>query len=284
MALKDIIAASLARPVPPEIRALATHLLSERRGVAAILAYGSCLRGVATTESLVDLYVLTDDLAAVSHNAVSRLACHLVPPNIYYAECDVEGTIYRAKYAVLPLAQFARWMTRDNPYFWARFSQPAALVYAAGDSARQAVATAIAEATRTMFAAARGLGETDDPPALWAAGFAATYGTELRPETSGRAPDIVAANADYYRALTAELAAVKPAPADWNGRRRRGRRWSLARLAKATFTFAGGVDYVVWKIERHSGQKIELTAWQRRHPLLAGALLLPQLLKKGAVR
>ena len=53
---------------------------------------------------------------------------------------------------------------------------------------------------------------------------------------------------------------------------------------KAAFTFTGGIDYVAWKIERHSGQKVELSDWQKRHPIIAGLLLLPKLLKSGAVR
>ena len=46
----------------------------------------------------------------------------------------------------------------------------------------------------------------------------------------------------------------------------------------------GGADYIVWKIERHSGEKIVLSPWQRRHPLLAAPLLLPRLLRRGAIR
>jgi hypothetical protein len=52
----------------------------------------------------------------------------------------------------------------------------------------------------------------------------------------------------------------------------------------ASFTFAGGADYIAWKINRHAGTKIELTPWQRRHPLIAAISLLPQLLRSGAVR
>jgi hypothetical protein len=55
-------------------------------------------------------------------------------------------------------------------------------------------------------------------------------------------------------------------------------------LAKASATFAGGADYIAWKINRHAGTKIELKPWQRRHPLLAGISLLPKLLKSGAIR
>jgi len=49
-------------------------------------------------------------------------------------------------------------------------------------------------------------------------------------------------------------------------------------------TFAGGADYIAWKINRHAGTDIQLKPWQRRHPLLAGLSLLPRLLKSGAVR
>jgi hypothetical protein len=59
---------------------------------------------------------------------------------------------------------------------------------------------------------------------------------------------------------------------------------TVARLAKASFTFAGGVDYLAWKISRHSGVPIEVKPWQRRWPLLAAITLLPRLLKRGAIR
>ena len=58
----------------------------------------------------------------------------------------------------------------------------------------------------------------------------------------------------------------------------------MLRLAKASLTFAGGAEYIVWKINRHAGTDIQLRPWQRRHPLLAGLSLLPRLLKSGAVR
>ncbi len=56
------------------------------------------------------------------------------------------------------------------------------------------------------------------------------------------------------------------------------------RLAKATATFAGGVDYIAWKINRHAGTDIQIKPWQRRWPLLAAISLLPRLLRSGAVR
>ena len=58
----------------------------------------------------------------------------------------------------------------------------------------------------------------------------------------------------------------------------------MLRLLKAGATYAGGVDYLAWKINRHAGTNIEVKPWQRRWPLLAALTLLPKLLKKGAVK
>lgn len=276
--LENLVAAALKHPVPPEISAMANHVRGLHAGVVVVLAYGSCLRGVATTQSLIDLYVLTAGLKGVSPNPLSRWACALVPPNVYYAECEFDGQRYRAKYAVLPLTLFARWMTAGNPYFWARFSQPASLLFATDE---QATIAAITQAVRTMYGYALGLALVDP----WAAGFTATYATELRAETStSRAASLVAANADYYTRAASLMAGVAPIKANWRCRRITGKLWSIARLAKAAFTFTGGADYIVWKIERHSGEKIELSDWQRRHPVVIGLILLPRLLKRGAVR
>src|SRR3546814_3014928 len=59
----------------------------------------------------------------------------------------------------------------------------------------------------------------------------------------------------------------------WALRRVQGKLLSVARLCKAAFTFQGGAEYLLWKIERHSGVSIALTPWQRRHPLLASTVL-----------
>jgi hypothetical protein len=123
-----------------------------------------------------------------------------------------------------------------------------------------------------------------DPLEQFAAGFAATYRTELRPEAPGRNRVIVDANPAYYRTAAALLADTQPRRANWPIRRAAGKTLSLLRLGKAAFTFRGGVDYAAWKIARHSGQMIELTDWHRRHPLLTGLWLLPRLLRKGTLR
>ena len=70
----------------------------------------------------------------------------------------------------------------------------------------------------------------------------------------------------------------------WARRRIEGKLLSIARLAKAAFTYSGGIDYLAWKINRHAGTQIEIKPWQRKWPLLAALVLVPKLLAKGAVR
>jgi hypothetical protein len=50
------------------------------------------------------------------------------------------------------------------------------------------------------------------------------------------------------------------------------------------FTYAGGIDYLAWKINRHAGTQIIIQPWQRKWPLVAALFLVPKLWAKGAVR
>jgi hypothetical protein len=59
---------------------------------------------------------------------------------------------------------------------------------------------------------------------------------------------------------------------------------SVPRLAKAAVTFEGGVDYALWKVERHSGVRVEAGPWQRRHPILAAVPLGWRAWRQGAFR
>jgi hypothetical protein len=44
------------------------------------------------------------------------------------------------------------------------------------------------------------------------------------------------------------------------------------------------MDYVAWKVERHSGVRIDVKPWQRRFPLLAAPGLYLKLRRLGVLR
>jgi hypothetical protein len=288
--LEQLIESELDVPVPDAVAAIATAARARHgQGVSAILFYGSCYRDGIVEDRLVDLYLLADDYRSVHGNRISAVANRLVPPNVYYLETESGGQTVRCKYALLTMAQLAAKvsMTTDNPYFWARFAQPTGLVWCRDATARERVIAIMGEAVRTTFAAARAL--THDmaaSEALWTMVFMETYRTELRAEKPYRAAEIYQSGAKRYDRITKALIAegIKPRPRSWARTRRNGKALSILRLIKAAFTFTAGADYLAWKIERHSGAHIELTDWQRRHPILASPPILWRLLRTKAVR
>jgi hypothetical protein len=282
----EYVANALIAPVAPVIMALAEHVLKQHSGVLAVLVYGSALRDAEPESTLIDFYVLTEGLEGVSPSRISQFGCSLVPPNVYFQETTFDGKVYRCKYAALPLTLLAGKVSshEPNPYFWVRFAQPMRLVWAANDGARRAVTDVIGTSIETAFAHADALAPQMDNTAKWTALFENTYRTELRPEAANRARDIVERQKDYFAAVSGLASPVKISEQAWFVRRCVGKLLSVLRLLKAAFTFQAGADYAAWKIKRHSGVDIKVTDWHRRHPVLASILLLPALLRRGALK
>ena len=288
-ALRELFAKELAQPVDPRVTAMAEAIAAEHSGAArGVLFYGSCLRQKQLDGLMLDFYLIVSDYREAYEQGWLATANRLIPPNVFYFE---HGGL-SSKYAVLSEADFARFCSPEAPDLSviARFSQPSRLVWSSGYDSRLRIEDAVASApvalatmTRPMLAEA----ERDDPLALWRRAFELTYGTELRAERKERPGSIVERDADFYRKITKALPALESIPnaqRTWQRFRGRGKRAQIMRLAKASFTFAGGPDYIAWKINRHAGTDIQLKPWQRKWPLLAAISLLPRLLRSGAVR
>ena len=286
-ALAARMAASLALPVAPRVAAMARAIaLTHGDATRAVLFYGSCLRTAALDGQMLDFYLIVSDYRAAYGKAWLAAANRMIPPNVFPFAHDGLA----AKYAVLSEADFHRLcgVEADTVSVWARFAQPSRLVWQADEAAARAVISAVVRAPATLMALS-GAGDDRDPLDRWRRGFALTYGAELRAERSDRSGSIVDFDPDYYRGLTGPALAAAPAvPGDlarrWRGLRRRGKAMTLARLAKASLTFAGGIDYLAWKINRHAGTAISIRPWQRRWPILGALTLLPRLLRSGSVR
>jgi hypothetical protein len=272
---------------------MAAALAARYPGAArAVLFYGSCLRQRELDGLMLDFYLIVSDYRAAYGKKWLAVANRLIPPNVFPFEHD--GLI--AKYAVLSEADFERECGPEayTPSVWARFSQPSRLVWAADDAARGRAIASVAQAAPTLLTYALPMcpgSHSPDLLDLWRTGFGLTYTTELRAERKDRSGSIVDSDPDRYRqfadaALSPE--AVAPFPAEgrrnWRRFRRRGKTMTVLRLLKASATFAGGPDYIVWKINRHAGTDIVLKPWQRRFPLAAALILLPRLLRRGAIR
>lgn len=292
--LHRLLSEEVQREVPGAVSALAARLAAKAGGrAAAVLFYGSNLRD-ERLEGVLDFYVLLDDVAAWPQPRLAAWGNRWLPPNVGYLEDAAGSQLLRAKIAVISVAQFARGVDTEalDTTLWARFSQPCRCVWSRSEADRSAAIAAVRQAVITAARWSAELGpERGAALDYWRALFARTYRAELRVETGGRASDLVARDAPRYEralpeawraagitfkqsddgSLTPDVtpASRQAAERRWRLRQDLGKPLNVLRLIKASFTFDGAMDYVAWKVERHSGIRPEITDWQRRHPLLA---------------
>ncbi|HSH28815.1 MAG TPA: hypothetical protein VK971_02815, partial [Thiohalobacter sp.] len=263
----------------------------------------------------VDLYVLVDDYRSAEPRLLRRLGIRLLPPNVYYLEAPVDGRMVRCKYAVLSLEALDRGTgpRRFESYLWGRFAQPVKIVYSRTPETKTRLQADFLQAAETLLRrAAPALPPTGRLDELWAGALALSYATELRTERRGRADELVGHGRDFYHAISLALAerlrdcltllppqtgteayryrshvsaaARRLAAWQWRLRQVLGKLLSVTRLVKGLFTFEGGLDYLAWKLTRHSGQTIEVPQRVRRRPLLHVWAWGWQLYRRGVFR
>jgi hypothetical protein len=305
--LLDLVREEVTEPVDGRVSEMAAAIAAEHSDAArAVLFYGSCLRERQLEGLMLDFYLIVAGYPEAYGKRWLAFANRLIPPNVF--PFTFNGLA--AKYAVLSEEDFLRLNGPEtlSVSVWARFAQPSRLAWSADAAAADAAITAVARAAPTLLQAAAPMMDAheSDPLDLWRQAFALTYSAELRAERQNRSASVVESDPDRYRRFTgpaldaAGIGALAPdgrvrltglskkrrsqSKKLWAKRRRTGKMLSVARLAKASGTYSGGIDYLAWKINRHSGTRIEIKPWQRRWPLLAAFTLLPRLLKGGAIR
>jgi len=309
----SVIRRNSDRTAPPAVRTLIDEIL-QRHGDAAqgILFYGSCLRSGDEFDGLVDLYLLVDDYRGAFKSRWQAMLNALLPPNVYYLELKFEGQVVRTKYAVLSLADFhkgtsQRWF---HSYLWGRFCQPTGLLFAREEAVAELVFKCFGQSVLTFVK--RVLPQVSDQftaQQLWSQGLKLSYSAELRSEKPEKRARLYDAAPQYYEEITRlaldalggpienddysgtrhyrqQVSAGKRFASRWAWKLRawQGKLLSIMRLLKATLTFEGGVDYILWKIERHSGVAVEVEPRLKRRPLLAMLVLPWRIYRKGGFR
>jgi hypothetical protein len=310
--LTALIARQASQPPPPWIAQLG-EALCKRHGAAvqAVLAYGSCLY-TENQEGIADFYVLVDHYRNVYDKRLPALFNKLLPPNVFYLEAPLKAGKARAKYAIVSLTDFERGTSQRcfHSYLWGRFAQPSRIVFTRSAQIHARVVTALAQAVRTfLIRIIPRFSDSFTVEELWRQGLLLSYQAELRAERAGRTAQLFALAPTYYREITQAARPALPfaivadpeeatdcyranvsAPAHWQSgaawrmRRTQGKLLSVLRLIKGALTFQGGLDYLAWKIERHSGVGIEITPPMRRHPVLAGLGIFWRTYRRGGFR
>lgn len=284
------------------LAALLAQLDARHHGaICCTLVYGSCLRSGDIYDGLLDLYLICDSYQAAYQSPLLAAANWLLPPNVFYAEQKTVGTdnkdkTLRSKVTIISLRDFQRGCSSAwfESYIWGRFAQPTRILYARDNAVRGHIEAALTQAARTLLQKALpALPAQGNLLALWEQSLSLSYATELRTERHGRARELARTSLNFYSALTRYHASdLGPsfslhmegeelhyrtqisttsrvlATSAWALRRGQGKLLSIVRLIKALFTFEGGLDYIAWKLERHSGEEISIPDSVRRAPLI----------------
>ena len=297
-ALERRLIGELTTPVDPGVSAFADALARACPELPlGVLFYGSLLRK-SDPDGILDFYIVTENAEGFSGGLIARTGNLVLPPNVRYSEFRYQDRVLRAKIAVLSREQFAARTSLGalDTTIWARFCQPVRLVWVRGPESADSLLTLIVGCVTTASCWAALLG-TPSKTALefWQTLFAHTYASELRVEKKGRGNSILEGQEERYAALlplgwaraglqfSAHGDTLEPVLST-TLRRKAAHRWALvqtsgrprnvARLLKAAFTFENGASYLAWKIQRHTGFDMQLSPFERRHPLV----MLPRLL------
>ena len=286
---------------------LGAALMRRHGGVIGCIAYGSCLRTGDIFNGLTDVYLVVEDYASAHASRFAAAFNALLPPNVYYAEVPVTGGLARVKYAVLSLPDLERGCAKwFESYVWGRFAQPVGLIGLEAVAQGERVRAALANAAHRLIVETLPLADDQfTSRELVTTGLARSYATELRAEKPDRIVEIIDYAREHYRLLCASCLegnrsvrrieddlwqaesdglATMACRGKWRLRGVLGKLKSLMRLFKAYFTFRDGIDYLVWKLARHSGQSIEVPDRVRRFPLVFGWSFFLHLYRQGVFK
>lgn len=304
--VRSRLAGGLDVPVDADAQALSAFLAASFGPTAVgVLHYGSRAQGrKPRADSAFDFFVVVDDNAAayralaasVGTSYSPRVAAWLgrrLAPNVIAVKQPLADGYRLAKCCVLSLDDLRRATSSDarDHFCHGRLMQVSRLTWARDAAAAQAMADAVAGARAHTFAwAAASLPDTFDVTDYLTAALRRSLAGEIRPEVGDHArtlieaqlPDLAGPYSALFEGLTHAGAlratgdgrfAVASRADAWSASRvtwyfRRSKARTTLRLLKHVVLYEGWLDYIVRKIERSGAGTIELTARERRWPLI----------------
>jgi hypothetical protein len=293
------------------------RLLEEgnRAALGAIVFYGSRLSELpGASGSIFDFYLVVDSYADFHRQRRDRALGRVLPPSVYVRSWELpDGARLRCKYCVISAADLRRATSAraHDVHNLGRFSKRVALAWARDEAAAGLIAEAQVGALRALAPHALALlperFRLDD---FVRAGLALSYLGERRVSEDAKVEALYEVEREHYRALyrrlLVELQGVQPArrllagatedeyskapvQARERGRTKRllarSRRRGKLRWPKYLLTFGDTwLDYLIEKVERNYGVRVELSERERRWPLLFAWGKYFALKRKGVVK
>ena len=278
-----------------------------RDRVAAVVHYGSCLTRTDAADSEPDFYVLVDRLRDWHEGQLPVLLNLVLPPSIYHPTFQVDGKPRTSKVCVVAGWQLRRETSEEasDLYHLGRFSKPMGLVYARDVGARRLLVEAQASAFELLTPLAlTQLGPRFTLEEFLLALLGLSYMSEQRITEPTKIKRLLEQHEEHLLELGRHALALAmtrrsdlgevdagyhqaPSASDAARLERllaRSRRRAFARWPKHIVTFDGWLDYLLAKLERNSGIRLELTPAQRRHPVLLAWPRMLDLWRRGWIK
>ena len=284
------------------------YFLKHFEGIAGIYMYGSMLNPMLSTPtSFPDFYIIVDNYQRFYKSSIHSLINSVLPPNSYFLKLNDHGTPMPCKYCVLDtraLEHTTRHPQLKDFFIAGRLAKRIGILYVKDQAFLSGFLETIYNAMQfnVKFALSEIAGEfTLDDFILHLLGL--SYRAEIRTETEDKVISLYNSEKDFYRKIyTAFLEheaslgtirihgdryeTVRPyfTKGYTTGFMKHARKRAVYRWPKSIYTFSNYVDYLELKIERTTGERLELSKWDRRLPLVFGWRHLFKLLKKKALR
>jgi len=307
-------AAVLAPSADPTLPAF-TRYFQERFGspLLAVILYGSCLSPVTRRESSIyDFFLICDRYRPFYRNRKLALFNYCLPPNIFYFELTAPAFGRLAgKYSVTSLRDFRHETSaraRDN-YHLGRFAKRVVIAYTREERIREeltdAILSAMEQNIRLTLPCLPGRFPRDEFVRTL---LGMSYRGETRVDVDTKVEELFQAESEYYRQCYGDLLLAhlqeKKIGAEADGcyslpeksvRRGYRRLWVRARLfqtrirtylrwPKYIITFDNWLDYLLSKLERSKGIRLELNERERKYPLIFGWKHFFRLKRAGKIR
>jgi len=302
--IENAVGPQLPEALSPGARALAQSILdAAEEHLTAIVLYGSqLLRAEPDEHSAWDLVLVVDRYGPFHRNVVAaglqtrpvallNVMGHVLPPSVTSIE-SADGSAV-GKCVIVSRKDFRRGLLPRSPdhFLKGRMVQRVALLWAKNDRAAGAIEGWLRIARRDVLDwTGPWLEEPFDATSLTRRMLEVSYGGELRPENRSRAQEIHGAQAEWLEGAFTEVLEdaamdgdlIRTGDGGYRFARPPGARTRLAcriyflrSKARATLrwfkyiaTFDGWLPYLVRKVERRTGESIELTRLERRLPLI----------------
>lgn len=298
---------SVPEPIAPFVDALRRDHGQE---ICSILFYGSCLFSTTQRQSsFPDFYILVSNLGRYHRSPWHATLNRILPPNVYYGDFSSGVESLRCKYCVMTVDQFARetshrahdihHLGRFSKQFCMAYSRDAATAHTIVDSAIQAMLVLVPHSLAR-------LPERFSLEEFVLTQLGLSYLGERRVVEPTKVNSLLDASKDYYLAIYSTVLSLyfrrhkTPVPSggstfsqpgvDKEQRQRtesflqRSRTRGIFRWPKYILTVDNWLQYILDKLERHQGVKVELTALQRKYPLIFGWPVYFDLRRKGIVK